>query len=879
MYRDDLFLPQVRIDKAINRVSLIDNLGRLISDGCPLIALCAPAGYGKSTLLAQLCLRQEQAGAKVMWLNCLPVHKKIEYLLADFTAALQAKLPQVSATDSPSATLTASWFDGKQPVLLCFDNFEEAISNETEEWFEHWVRHLPKQVCCLLGSRESPGHFLTRLELSGHACTVLADQLRMKTSEAQALLLGVISESELPSVIDYANGWPIALHLIKTKALIQNDRLFSAKTLMQMPRQQIFEYLAEEVITSIKPELLVFLEEISVLDRIESRVIDGVFEIHDSKGKLLEFKNLSPILLLDEQAWTLDIHPLLKDFLRTRVESFKPERVTKIRKAAALYFQKQGHWELAIDHALLAGQINTAVSFLEQAGAIRLIAINGTALCQSVLQKFPAHTVNKRRRLRIMRLALEILEKNTQGAHEEFQRIEKLAAEHQSDEDDAIDRMLLKSIFLVHQSEKNVRLEVWKTLTEIRRNLNDSTISDLRINGILLPIEIYFCHRLGLSALACSKTIEFEEWIRTQKSNSNLPWVQIYKARNEMASGHIDEAEKILNSLLNTEYKHFSHPNQPIKQLAQSLLINIITSQGKLEQAQAMIETFSTAPAVRMLDVLAAIYVNGARIEYHLGVRQRALQLLESAYELSDEESLPALRLLSASVQCELFARSGELELAESIMKRHALHQYWELGCQGKTLPWVLLDALFKALYWFYVAAKNIDKAMECARMFVALSQKAGMTISEVESSLMLNAIDKTNKKPKQLVADINRCMSHNLGYVFISLGPLIYVRIQQILKTKDHSFSIHQIEKFNLYMKHWVGQNSDEEQQHGLLTPREINVLRALCLEPQTKWAAKKLGISAETVKHHLKNIFRKLDVHTREQALKEAESRGFLA
>lgn len=872
-----IYLPSVRIDQAIVRTKLLATIQEAISIGNKMVVLAAPAGFGKTTLMAQYAQQVRAQNGQVVWLNCSNHHTSEAALLEDLVTAAQQNATAQEHFQPAHQRNKPLWGSNQDPLLICLDNFEQTKSASLDDWLGKWLLTLPAHVNCLISTREITDTTMTRLELAGLAKSLYADQLRMNPQEAHQILGVDLDGLSKAQAIEYAHGWAFALQLIRLKAAGQRDW---ARPDMknQVPRHQIFEYLSHEVMSYLEPQALQFLTDTSIFESIDAEVVSALLGNQEWKAIIHKLRHLSPVLSVNESSWRIQLHPLLRDFLLNRATHIDHERVKQLRIKSSEILYGNGAWEDASEQALLAGEPKKAAELLQKSGGIRLIATSGAMRCLTVLQKLPQDQIRQHPRLRMMRLGIQILQKNPEGTQSEFFSIQQDIEANRGDDETLIDLALLKAILLVHATEKDIQANPWSAIAQIRKDLEQSQISDPRIKGIVWPIEIYLYQKYGLTGQAIAKTNEIKEWFREYPRNLNEAWLSIYQAKNLMSLGRIKEAEIKLVHLLKQEDHPVGRRDRAMAQVAQALLVQICLHQRHQAAAQRYIEEIQEESHVRLLDVLLAVHVAKARIQFEQGHIAQALTTLEHGQQMGEDENLSVLSMLASFTQCEFYARLGQIDLASKIASKRNLLAIWNQAEKSEPLPWPLIQSMAHALYWLKIQEQNRSEALGIVGSYMAMSSRCQMRLDYLHGQLMNHTLMEADQIQGETLLDL-ALMALDTGSTawMNSIGQRLYPALNRMLATSkikdDQRIQLEQI------MREWILDiRNPQAGISSVLTPREIDILRAMMIESHSKWVARKLDISVETVKHHLKNIFLKLEVHTREEAISVATAKGLL-
>ena len=868
------FEPIVDVDDALWRQRVIDQLQAAAPATARLTLLSAPAGFGKTTVLAQVAGRARAGGEQVAWLNC-DERDKDPAMFADNLAAALARCDL--GRDAPQAVLVERLAALSVPLLLCIDDFERASGPEVDSFVEQLARVAPASLRIVLASREMPHHHLTRLQLAGKLRLVDAELLRFNREEAMSLLGNALSERDAAQMTAYADGWPFALQLARLRA----DGAVLPPTLgreaIKIPRRQIFDYLANEVLATLPAPLLDFLGDVSVLERVDVAVANALRERDDSLALIRQLARIRPVVVVDEQNWSARLHPLLRDYLTDSLELAAPGRAAALHLRAARYLAGRGELHEAVAHAVAGGRLDLGADLIEDAGAFRLVATEGAVRLRLILEQLPDSVIRRRPRLRLIQMMQLVLEGGAAGLMPEFERLEQQIRDADTGPDDParFDLEVVRCTMQIHASAQHLRFSPWSVLDQGRQLARARGADDERLLACTVPIEIFFLHRYGPIDRCERRVREIEAVYAHGAYGGNSQWISLYHARTALALGELAKADRHIRLSLQQDANFLNFRQGSLTQLVQVLLGHLAYLRGELAAAR---EHFDEVPAspMRLLEVLGGSLVEAAFCEFALGHAERAMAQLQEARQLAFEESQLQLEALAGAAQVELMGRLGDMAGMRAMAERIKLDELWQIAQEPFALPWVLVEGIARASFLLHLMGGAMAEAAAVAQALDALARGSGHRISELRAALML-------ARAAQDEAALRRALvlgqQSGVVQIFIDAGAEFMAQMRAWLQKTDAPESPE---------AGWAAQLLQiwEQRFHAraqgavasLLTPREVDVLCELAKDHATKQIAKNLLLSPETVKHHLKAIFAKLDVKSREEAIQEARRRAVM-
>jgi len=390
-------------------------LADLLEEGADrgLVLVAAPAGYGKSVLLAEWA---RERTPPVAWLSLDAGDNDPVRFWRHVLAALDLARPGIAervgplagppAPPSYNALVSALINDvvaepGPPSVLLVLDDYQLITSQAVHTPVRFLLQHRPPGLCVVLASRSDPPLGLARYRARGELGEVRAADLRFTVEEAAELLGQAWAHLDLPAAAALAErteGWAAGLQLAALSLRGQDDigRFVADFT---GSHRYILDYLAEEVLERQRHDLRDFLFQTSVLDRLNGSLCDAVTGRDDSQ-ELLEEADRSGLFLvqLDDVRGWWRYHHLFADLLRARLER-DPDRTRRLHRNAAQWYEQRGLPDEAVRHALAAGEPERAARLVEEHFDTVFNLRGEQATIQGWLPALPADLVRSRPRL------------------------------------------------------------------------------------------------------------------------------------------------------------------------------------------------------------------------------------------------------------------------------------------------------------------------------------------------------------------------------------------------------------------------------------------------------------------------------------------------
>jgi LuxR family maltose regulon positive regulatory protein len=359
---------QARGMRHVERERLRDRLDASLE--ARLVLVSAPAGFGKSTLLADWL---DRSALRYEWLS-LDARDNDVVRFARYLAAAAARMAgrheALSAPDArsfdPELALVGVLGDldaAGSGAVLVLDDYHLIDETAIHRLVGSLVDRLPPGSRLAIATRADPPLPLARLRARGELVEIRAEDLRFTEAEAADLLRSAgldLAEPEIELLTDRTEGWAAALRLA---AVSLRDRPDHAALVERFgaSHRYVLDYVVEEVLAGLPSEDQEFLLRTSILDRMCGSLCDAVAGVSDGQERLERFEraNLLIVPLDDERRW-YRYHALFAEVLHARLRTSHPDDVTSLHARASAWHESRGEDDEAIGHALHAGDLPRA---------------------------------------------------------------------------------------------------------------------------------------------------------------------------------------------------------------------------------------------------------------------------------------------------------------------------------------------------------------------------------------------------------------------------------------------------------------------------------------------------------------------------------------
>ncbi len=375
-----LYVPKLRAG-LVARPRLRERLRRGAESRLTLLS--APAGFGKTTLLAEWLTETAAQDRTVAWLSLDPEDNEPAAFWTCVVTALRTAVPGAGSgalellTTSPLPTeqllitLLNELDAAPGEVWLVLDDYHLADSREVSDGLVFFLEHLPPHLHVVLSTRADPDLPLPRWRVRGELAEVRAADLRFTPEEAAAYLNEVagldLASDDVAALEERTEGWIAALQLAALSIQGREDASsFIAR--FAGDDRYVVDYLVEEVLRHQPDPVREFLLQSAVLDRLTGALCDAVTGSDDGSDMLraLERANLFLVPLDDRREW-YRYHHLFADVLRAHLLAEQPDLVPLLHQRASQWYERHDLGQEAVSHALAARDFDRATYLMELA--------------------------------------------------------------------------------------------------------------------------------------------------------------------------------------------------------------------------------------------------------------------------------------------------------------------------------------------------------------------------------------------------------------------------------------------------------------------------------------------------------------------------------
>lgn len=777
--------------------------------------------------------------------------------------------------------------------ILVLDDFHRANCPDLNELVSGWIRHWPVPMHMVIISRKQPSLPLAGLKSKGALTEIRSKDLRFSPEESANYIRMAtnrdLRENNLYKLLDQIEGWVAGLKLLSL-AIHEAPLEQSVSTLLSRGKTDLFNYLVDEVISHMTPGMQKALMKMSILDFFSPSLGRSLLDSDDIDDSVAHFlDNLSKtdlfITVLDAQKEEFRFHHLLRNIMHERLmKSISPEQVRMLHLRAATLYAEANQTNRAFEHAIKAGssKLFTRVAWQKSREALNS---DDRSCLRYLIKRMTEEEIRVEPLQLLLSAWLKVADWDIEGIKAIIGQLEAMMKNgtqlHKNDQDHVFGQIAVLKAIVAFNANEHIR--AIKLCTKALQLLPTNW-------GYVRGQAVFY---LGLSMQSCKGLPEASAYLQQIYQVSNKEdYSYILRHLFSLSLIHLQDGDFITSehyALLLIDKARFSNHVQ-LEGFALALLGTVNYQWNKLDLAE---KWYQELYSMRFL----TIYVPARHGYIGLALTLQALAKGDEALKVIDELCKLEIELIgqvtgwTKATRLRLLTKSGLRSEAEKWAEDY-----------NKPFPYapIIYDfeepLVFKARF---LIARNQRKDDHLVRDILSSYEKITRETNNtwaMAESFALQALFEMNTGHKTaardlLIKSLELASKGNLIRLYVDLGPQMYELLQQVDGIKENASFIKELltaftgAKTDLSL---INNHSDkqsaldtaalEQPLYENLTLRELEVLCLLAEAVSLQEIADRLYIAYATAKRHTINIYSKLGVHNRWEAVAFAKKNGII-
>ncbi|MFC5404299.1 LuxR C-terminal-related transcriptional regulator [Cohnella soli] len=832
-----LHIPQTRRDDLVERAAITELLNKGLKS--KLTSVTAPGGYGKTTALSQWL---QQSAIPAVWISLGPQDNDLIAFWSYTIAAVSSKNPQFAEAVTPYLPSLKSGafepflsamireFDGyPDELVIIWDDYHAIDLAPIHASVAYFLGLLPAHIHLYMASRAEMPFPTARLQTTGQMVKITIQELRFQLADGiryfQECMGLSLSGEKIAVLVDRTEGWISGLYLAAISLQKSGNysdfiRAFSGE------HRNISDYLFQEVFSLQTSEIQSFLLKTSIVDKMNGPLCETVTGQANCQEllEMLEQHNLFIVSLDDQRKW-YRYHHLFSEFLRRLFRQKYAGQSKELHVKAAHWLEEHGYLEEAVEQLFMDGHHHEASALIEK-HLQNLHAKRG--VLYRWLRELPESCFTGKPGIQFLYVKVMVETNELELAQASLRLMEDKLSEPEWKPYAGTVHFLSAAVSFYRRDFR--RADEYFEIFD-RHTPEGSYVQMIEANSF----SMYFDTLLSFFHDLHDAERFFFKWIKVWGDRDNYPYVGFF-------------------------YNTYSL---------------LLYEWNRLDEAEAYAERVLKSTCMQPYAlILISATVNAARIRQAKGDSARAFKLLEGIE--------PKIH----SVDKTMFMRRIEAEKAYLSLANGSFDERWLQTCGIKhtdTIPpgpikeyLILASALMER--------GEVDEALQLLEQLYRLADKADRTWDKVKVTILQSmafyqAGDKLNAVMK-LEAALQLAEPGKYIRSFLDEGAKMAELLREYIRQRQ--INVNRKSASMLYARELLLMMSDDTKEAASaaapITKQELKILRMIDMGLSNKQIAEQLQVTAETVKSHLKSMYRKLQVNSREEALEQGKEYKWL-
>jgi LuxR family maltose regulon positive regulatory protein len=868
--------PEQRITVA-SRELLLARLDASLSRSVSVII--SPPGFGKTTLLTQwwrtLELRRDIFAC---WLTLDEFDSEVSRFVAGVILAVARAGVEVGPLEVAArqqsidpyvrpialALLEAIRVSGRRVVLI-LDDFHRARSRAVDEVIETLIDHSQGELHLVVSGRYRPSFRVSALLARGLVTQLDAGDLALSLEQAGQVMGSDVSPDDLAMLHARTEGWAVALQLARLwldRGRHRADSLkdFSGRT------TEMTDYLTEQIVADLPEDLREFLLETAILERFDASLANAVRRRSDSEDLLERLRHFDALLVpLDDARDWFRYHRLFADLLCQRLRRSSSHRSLVLHRRAARALAAVGDLPEAVQHAIQASDIALAVALTQEARGWELILWKGIGYVRSLLKCFDDLTIRSEPTLLLTQAYLDIKLGRFEPARELLALYATMPAA--AAPGTRRDFNIIHAVWIMYID--NVGNDNWMQLIETQ--IRELDPSDHLGRGTLMCGRAVAALGMGVVEHAEAESRRAIHEMRAAGNVLGTNYAFLHLAQSQLLQGQLREAESLFREALVMAEDNFG-ADSGLKALCSSFAGYCLYLKGDVDGATKLVQS-SVETTDGWVDVFAAGFEVRARQCLFRGDVAEAIDVIAEATRTAQDRHLERLGLMAAAWRIEVLALAGRPQEARREAQAAGILGIAELR-GAPDLRWRARLSATLAVGRLFAASGATAQALQLVDAARAEFRAAGLVLPACRLDALSVVVLQQRGASEEALVRLQTLLDFVVAQGAVGLLLEQGTALEALLHVaqRRNRESVLSSAQRDVIANVLAQLQRARPGEHSGFSSRELEVLRELCNGRSNKLIGQLLNLSENTVKFHLKRVFKKLGADSRAGAIAAA-------
>ena len=879
----------------IERPRLLDFTSQFASKR--LVVLKAPPGFGKTSLAVCFSERLRRRGNVIAWLTIDSDDDEQPRFLFGLSQALQHGRDGVGADAlalineraliNPYAIISIlinDLADIDDEVYLFLENYHWLTHPEIHDAVSFFLKHAPSNCHVIITTRTEPPLPLASLRAQSALFEFEAAVLRFDLHETQTFIeherLGKLAFSDVKLLHSKTQGWPAALRIIASTSTDRIQDFARYVRSLSGTQRPIGDFLAE-MLDGLPHELVVFMLQTSLLDRLSAPLCDAVSGSSSSQELLSSVERRQLLLTpMDQEGRWYRYHPLLTEYLNQKLKREHPTEIPGLHRRASLWYASQELWTDAVKHAIAAGDTDRAIAWIKNC-AMALVKRGDLFTLLGWQHQLPAELMQGQLDAKVAIAWGMALAMRFDKSLELQRQIEREVGDRGARDARAIlcECQAIRSVVIALKDDS-------EAATPLAQDCLSQSSNSWTANVASNVVRFGHLKAGNLDQFYGTPWIPYS----LEDDRKNV-FASVYRrciqGMAEQQQLHLASADRYYLDALRLAEEHVG-PNSVAAALPASLISRIRYEHGLLEEAEAMlVDRESIISAGTMLECVLDAYLVMARAAACRIDLNRAYTLLERAENLATARGWGRLTAAVLTERARLNLDEGRVsEAAASLTRLDRLVAEYP---NAAPCAWSDIGRYARLARAYFTSNQNrTDEAISILAGLQGDAERMQNRYLALRVAVHLSAVRFKSKKITEALRSFTDVLElaapigiyRTILDEGVDVGPLLIAFQQNIERTEKSRDLMPYVQKL---VEGWRARYRSDAKVvtatiAGVLSVRERDTLALIAQGLSNKEIARILAVTPETVKSHVKHIFTKLSVEKRAQAVSRAQSLGLV-
>lgn len=860
----------------VQRPRLIETLNQSLNRKLALIT--APAGFGKSTLMYQWFDILKNQSIICGWLtldeNDTDERQFLSYIVLSMVqAGIDVGSMDVGArngfSESPTRNILSGFLqkiaEHKSKCVLLLDDYQTILGSPIDDMLSQIIEEMPQNLTLVINSRVQPYIDLPALIATGELVQITANDIRLSKDETLSTLGDSVSQDDIEDIFERTEGWPVAVQLVrfhKNSQLIKNSPIGAGSS------DLVASYLTDQVISTLDEDIRDFLLHVAVLENFNPALANAVREQHDSWDILARIGSFSAFLIsIPREGDWFRLHHLIAEYLRETLKRKDNKAIDRIQSRASEWYEERGQLIEAVKYAVRVKDYERCKLLFLKAGGWKIILNEGISAMRNLLRLIPDSVVSSSGRLLIARAYLHCKDGEYLEARGVLAASQALRAESDGPAYDR-DYKVLDSLISLYEEHLSWLSGAADEHIDIESDGDNIEKGTLFAGHILANIAL---QKFGRAEEGIQNAFKFfrrsESILGVNYCYLHAGTLATYRADFDLALANIHQALELSESNFGSDsgLKHLS--------TVMSFAIKMWLGKFKSSNEQEFLTSFKH---ITIYDGWSEVFLFGldAAYQYAAVSANQPFQdaILSIITDLSKRRHLVRMNGFMSALKIDTVydKDTAPAEVINDWASRIKIFEepsHWQAHYMALTKAAEIYpanDADFIILLDNAVKLSNAkDNAFHNLRLTLA-------------KALYLNRSGQIEESYTLMTSLLRRAVAKRIILPFLNSDKLIKILRDTRNELRSRSEELILIAFVSDILGYY--ETIKPETKKSLLSNRELDIMQQLALGKSNKEIARVFELTENTVKFHLKSIYKKLDVNSRTQSIMAAQSLGLI-